>query len=216
MRLPSVGDWNVTPSSLMSARCSSDTIWAPQRACRVGEAGRGGRGWCAAWCAPHAPQTPQRACSACTEGLSKGQRCPMSGQITMPGAHAPGGRARGRRKCQRRNAQPSASVHLSASCPRSMPFARTRPCKQPHLKAPGVGQHAAWPVDEAVQPAHLSHQLAACMDSRGRQALRVCTHSSGAAAQSHSIHTGTGVVAPAKRRSSGCMPPYPSAGLGAG
>jgi hypothetical protein len=28
MRLPSVGDWKVTPSSLMSARCSSDTICA--------------------------------------------------------------------------------------------------------------------------------------------------------------------------------------------
>ena len=26
MRLPSVGDWKVTPSSVMSARCSSDTI----------------------------------------------------------------------------------------------------------------------------------------------------------------------------------------------
>jgi len=29
MRLPSTGDWNSTPRSVMSARCSSDTIWKP-------------------------------------------------------------------------------------------------------------------------------------------------------------------------------------------
>lgn len=47
MALPSSGLWKVTPASVISARCSSDTIWKPPESVSMplgeGEGGRGGQ-----------------------------------------------------------------------------------------------------------------------------------------------------------------------------